>query len=135
MATAKKRELARSAFDCAHVKSVSAWALLFPEESGKLGEAGKMVANWSDNPNGSVCTATLAIWDGPLKDLEKCTGQAGGYGYDKLSAAFVDALQRSNFETLDVSRTAEKPRPMHAAGKEKAKEWLTKLGYMVIEVI
>ncbi len=60
------------AYELKHCKSVSAVALSF---EGKY--AGRIVANWSDNPNGSVCTATVAIWHGPLAELPSTTAKAG----------------------------------------------------------
>ena len=113
----------RSAFDLSHVRSVSAWALWF---DGK--PAGKIVANWSDNPAGSVCTATVAIWDGPCKELEKTTASAGGYGYDKLSACLASILNPifqstpNGFKYLD-------------GGSSQVHGWLESVGYSVLEVI
>lgn len=127
----KPRELARSAYDCSHVKSVAAWALLL---SG--GEhAGKIVANYSDNPAGSVVTLTVSIWGGKLGALDRASGTAGGYGYDKFSAAFVDALKRSNYEALGLDAEHGVPWGMGGAGQAKVKEWLKGLGYDVFEVI
>jgi hypothetical protein len=83
----------RSAFDMKHVKSVTAWALLY---QGK--EAGKIVANWSDNRYGSVCTATVVIHDGPLNPPDgygyRGTGAAGGGGYCKFSTAVSQAVNK-----------------------------------------
>lgn len=93
----KSRMLSKSAFDCSHVKSVRAWAILHDGkgERGSDANAGRIVANFSDNPNGSVCTLTLHFWGGPLEIMPGTTGQAGGYGYDKFSAAMSDALSRA----------------------------------------
>lgn len=73
----------KNIFDQKHVKGVRAYALLL---NGKL--AGKVIANFSDNPAGSVCTADLIVWAGPLKNSEdnRKMERAGGYGYDKLAA-------------------------------------------------
>lgn len=80
----------KSTLDLAHVKGTSAVALL---KDGKL--AGKIIANWSDNPAGSVCQATVWLWDrieGDTPRRSHGTGRAGGFGYDKFSAAVYDAL-------------------------------------------
>ncbi len=102
----------RTAYDLSHVKSVTAVALMF---DGK--QAGKIVANWSDNPAGSVCTATVSVWAGPLSDLPKSTESAGGYGYDKLSSC----LSRIFDGCPD-------------AGRSSCYRWLEDQGYVVIEV-
>ncbi len=123
---ARKKSLARSAFDCKHVKSVSCWALLW---RGEL--AGKIVADWSDNPAGSVCTCTVVIYAGPLAELEKATGNAGGSGYDKLSAAFVSAMGRSNLCDLVSAEVENGLRKVHSAGEAPMRKWLESLGYTV----
>lgn len=92
----------KSAFECKHVEHVTAIALLW---EGK--KAGKIVCNWSDNPSGTVCTASLSIRRGPLADITNAHGRAGGYGYDKRSAAIADALRRARF--WDIIPTEEAP--------------------------
>lgn len=93
----------KNARDLKHCKSVSAIALLYKGEN-----AGRIVANWSDNPNGSVCTASVTVWIGPLAIEDKITvdlmgndteitqstrtAKAGGGGYCKLSHAIGGAL-------------------------------------------
>ena len=87
-------------YDMKHVKSVQAFALLL---NGKL--AGKIVANYSDNFNGSSCTASLFCWAGVLANNEaknvKPMACAGGYGYDKLASCMnrLDSrLSEGNWE-------------------------------------
>lgn len=77
----------KSAYDMNHVKSVKAVCIML---DGK--PVGKIVANYSDNPNGSVVTATFSIWEGPLSGMEKTTTKAGGYGYDKFSSCVEQFL-------------------------------------------
>lgn len=95
--------MTKTAFDLKHVKSVCCIALL---HEGRV--AGRIVANYSDNPNGSVCTATIHVWGGPLNNLPSMTGKAGGYGYDKLEAAVSDSLRECGkaFPSID-NRTFE----------------------------
>lgn len=124
----KRKPLSRSAFDCSHVKSVHAWALVHPDSDMGGQSAGRIVANFSDNPNGAVCTATVHVWRGPLKELPATTGTAGGYGYDKFSAAVSDALTRGGFD--DVSA-----RDMHGRGDGAIRQWFEAKGYTVIPVI
>ena len=50
------RSKMKNIHDFKHVKSVTAIALL---KNGK--PAGKIIANWSDNPAGSVCTACVML--------------------------------------------------------------------------
>jgi len=109
----------KSAYDQKHVKAVKAWALLF---NGEM--AGRIVANYSDNPNGSVCTATVGFWNGPLQDKNTTTGRAGGYGYDKFSAAVSYALNKIGVKNEVDGR-----------GDSSVKSLLEKIGYSVIEVI
>ena len=70
----------KTAYDQKHVLGVRAYCLMLGNELG-----GKLVANYSDNANGSVITATLSIYRGPLVDCGG-TAQAGGGGYDKLAS-------------------------------------------------
>lgn len=95
----------KNIYDMKHVKSVTAVCLL---KEGK--SAGRIICNWSDNPAGSVCTAQVMLWDGvisakikektvkiegmePFKTSVVMIGKAGGYGYDKRSAAIEAALR------------------------------------------
>lgn len=106
-----KTQTNKNIFDYQHVKSVSAVCLL---KDGK--QVGRIVANWSDNPNGSVCTAQVCLWDGVLSEQIKkrhvktdfldcelsvvMIGKAGGYGYDKLSSAIYEALRKGGLHEL-----------------------------------
>ncbi len=77
-------------------KSTTVWVLLF---DGKF--AGKLIANWSDNRAGTVCSAALCIFAGPLKDKgfdPTNIGKAGGYGYDKLSAAVSQCFRNAKVD-------------------------------------
>ena len=93
----------KHARDMKHTKSVSVVALTY---KGK--EAGSIISNWSDNPNGSVCTTTVTIFNGPLR-IERTetidlmgkdhtltsnwnTSKAGGYGYCKFSQSVGEAI-------------------------------------------
>ena len=96
----------KSIYDYSHVKSVSAIGLLY---KGK--QAGKIIANWSDNPAGSVCTVCVMVWEGPLKiertfydhttmsgERKKLTthiaiAKAGGGGYCKISQGIGEILK------------------------------------------
>ena len=79
--------LAKSAYDYASIKSVSAYAITF---NGNF--CGKIVANHGE----SQVTATVCIYGGPRRGMESTTGVASGYGYDKLSAAIWDAFHRAD---------------------------------------
>lgn len=81
------------AAECKHAKSVRVVALV---ERSTARVVGKIIGHYSDNPAGSVCTATLYQFG-----YDAQTARAGGYGYDKFSDAlaglvWVDQLGRSN---------------------------------------
>lgn len=111
-----------------HPKGTTAWALLW---EGK--PAGKLVANWSDNPSGAVCSASIYIFSGPL-DLKTQTGstkldygnigKAGGYGYDKLSQAVWQCLNNAGIESKKV-------KPANGLSRQEFEAW----GYEVFEII
>lgn len=91
-----------------HPAGTTAKAILF---EGK--PAGRIVAHWSDNPAGTVCSASVIIWGGPLaqckhpktgKGLDYGNiGKAGGYGYDKLSQAVWQCLNNAGIQAEKVS--------------------------------
>lgn len=85
--------MTKSIFDYKHVKGTTAVCLL----NAKTGEyCGRIVANWSDNPAGTVCTACVMLFGNtPIEGVEHshAQGKAGGYGYDKLSQAIWSALK------------------------------------------
>ena len=112
-------------FDMKHVKSVSADVLIY---NGQY--AGRIVANWSDNPNGSVCTAVIHVFIGPLEDIPVTTGKAGGYGYDKLSSAVHEALAK----VIGPDSGIELPN-FGGAGMSCVREWFAKHGYELYSVI
>ena len=98
-----------------------AWALRFNGDAG-----GRVVAKWSKS---GVCE--LRVWANygtPLYcsgDAHK-SGKAGGYGYDKFSAAFQDWLDRNGFKT---------EKDIHGRGAGAVKEYLESLGYKVQEIL
>lgn len=111
-----------------HVQGTTAKALIY---EGK--PAGRVIANWSDNPNGAVCTASVIIWGGPLGSSknEKTgaqfnynnLGKAGGYGYDKLSQAVWQCFNNVGIETKAV-------KPANGQTNEEFEAW----GYIVADV-
>jgi hypothetical protein len=84
--------------------------LLLDKETG--GEAGKILAYYSNNPAGSVCHASVILYNKGWQILETCNpslkrpenwnseGKAGGYGYDKFSAAVSDSLHKMGLAGL-----------------------------------
>ena len=126
----------KSAYDRSHVKSVTAWALF---HDGK--HAGNVVANYSDNPNGSVAVCTVNLFSGPLAFIPSATGQAGGGGYCKFSAAFDDAISRAvksgKGDTDDdtAKLRALKVPELHGRGASACRAWLESCGYVVASVI
>lgn len=107
-------------------KNTTTWALLY---EGK--PAGKVIANWSDNPNGTVCSASVYIFKGPLIKQQKgefkldfgTIGKAGGYGYDKLSQAVWQCFEKAGIKALKV-------RPANGETRAEFESW----GYEVFEI-
>jgi len=72
--------------------------LLLDKATGE--EAGKILAYYTDNPAGSVCHAKVIMYRVGDKILGReesdndAEGRAGGYGYDKYSAAVADCLHK-----------------------------------------
>lgn len=94
----------KQAREHSHLKSVSVWVLM-DKQSKEI--QGKILANWSDNPNGSVCTCDVILWECEKYGLTPkigtssvWTGKAGGYGYCKFSTAVHDAINRNVSESL-----------------------------------
>lgn len=114
--------------DLKHVRGVTAKALLF---DGK--PAGRIIANWSDNPAGTVCSASVIVWSGPLKDCKHPKtgqelnygniGKAGGYGYDKMSQAVWQCLVNAGIEPKKV-------KPANGQTNEEFEAW----GYVVMDI-
>ena len=121
----------KPAFDLKHTKMVSTIALL---RGGKY--CGRIVANYSDNPNGSVCTATVQLFD---PHFLSGTGKAGGYGYDKMSAAVRNALSNMQLDdgsmqnlTTDIDVTHP---GVWGTGGKNVREAFEKAGYTYLEVL
>lgn len=134
----RTKSLRRSAFDLNHVKSVSVFVLLHGGEY-----AGRIVANWSDNPAGSVCTATVHVWKGPLGELPSSTGTAGGCGYCKLSTAIGDALLRAEYplsprnylSSSDDPQKKQSPGCMMGVGESAVVGYFSAFGYACHRVV
>jgi hypothetical protein len=137
--------MATSVYDMSHVKSVSFVVLAHPQSTRPGNFAGRIVANWSDNPAGSVCTAQMSIWEGPLSFIPNTIGKAGGYGYDKLSAAIESGLWKAKEDkALRSSSMTQAERElmsalkwpnMGGAGFSVVRTWLGSFGYTVVDAI
>ncbi len=64
-------------------------------------EAGRILAYYSRNPSGAVCHARVILYPHGEKILgrpestdDNIEGRAGGYGYDKYSAAVSDCIHK-----------------------------------------
>lgn len=102
--------MTKTIFDYTHVKNTTAVTLL----NAKTKEyCGRIVANWSNNPAGTVCTACVMLYgNGPSEAIKAVVdanqkamkgnfiGKAGGYGYDKLSSAIYSSLKAQGLEKL-----------------------------------
>jgi hypothetical protein len=92
----------KTIFDFKNVKGTTAVCLL-NKKTGKF--CGRVIANWSDNPNGTVCTAQVILFNNAptarsKDDFVNSRGKARGYGYDKLSAAIYSALRAVELHTV-----------------------------------
>lgn len=93
----------KNIFDYKHVKQTSV-IVLFDTKTNEL--AGKIIANWSDNPMGTVCTAQVIIYGDEKRGIKLkankhiLIGKAGGYGYDKLSSAIASAINNNTTQDL-----------------------------------
>ena len=135
----------KTVFDLAHVKSVSFVVLAHPASKREGQFAGRIVANWSDNPAGSVCTAQVSIWEGPLACIPNTVAKAGGYGYEKLSHAIECAIigakrgkaLGSSSVTPENQRALVKLDVPHfgGAGFGEVRKWLESHGYVVVDAI
>lgn len=134
-----------SVYEMTHAKSVSFVVLAHPQSTRPGNFAGRIVANWSDNPAGSVCTAQVSVWEGPLSFIPNTIGKAGGYGYDKLSAAIESALWKakegkalgssSMTQAERESMSALKWPQMGGAGFGAVRTWIESFGYIVVDAI
>ena len=116
----KTKSLSFDIFAQAGPSRTSAYALLFEGQ-----EAGRIITAWPSDGAGRVRMA-CHFWQGPLKHDESMLGQAGGYGYDKESAAFADALDRAGKRPeTDLS----------GRGMNAVASWLESQGYQVIKVL
>ena len=106
-------------FKCAGPARTSVWVLL---HSGEL--AGRIITAWPNDGAGRV-RMIVSIYSGPLKQDETLFGQAGGYGYDKESAAFQDALGRHGIVSADLS----------GRGMGAVRDWFASEGYDLVQVL
>ena len=107
-------------FKCPGPARTSVWVIL---HSGEL--AGRIITAWPNDGAGRVRMA-VSIHSGPLKQDETLFGQAGGYGYDKESAAFQDALDRHG---LVVGRD------LSGRGMGAVRDWFASAGYELHQVL
>lgn len=133
----------RTAMDVAAAKLVSAFSLTFAGEW-----AGKIVVAWGRS--GGTATASVWIHGGPLACSPSLHGTAGGYGYDKESAAVADAFDRWAKGRAEVAHwqtdTAKVPPPeiaaqveeiarAHGVGWSAIESALAGLGYKVARIL
>ena len=106
-------------FKCPGPSRTSVWVLL---QDGKV--AGRIITAWPNDGAGRV-RMTVSIYGGPLKADETFFGQAGGYGYDKESAALHDALSRHGIVSADLS----------GRGMGAVRDWFAGEGYELQQVL
>ena len=103
------------------VARVRVWALL--DGTGKM--AGRII--WAyPNDGAGIVKCQVSAWKGMLGTKEAIRGNAGGYGYDKTSAAFADALHRAGIET---------EKDLSGRGDSAVLEYLESIGYTVIKAL
>lgn len=133
----------KTATDTAATKLISAFSLTFNGE-----HAGRIVVAWGRS--GGTATASVWIHGGPLACSPSLHGSAGGYGYDKESAAVADAFNRWVKGRAEVAHwqtdTAKVPPPgiaakveeiarAHGAGWGAIESVLVALGYKVARIL
>ena len=106
-------------FKCPGPSRTSVWVML---QDGKV--AGRIITAWPNDGAGRV-RMTVNIYHGPLEPAETLFGQAGGYGYDKESAAFHDALSRHGIASADLS----------GRGMGAVRDWFASAGYELHQVL
>lgn len=85
---------------------------------------GRIIIAWPKDGAGIV-KAAIHAWKGPWKELPAMLGQAGGYGYDKASAAVADAMSRHGVESPDLG----------GRGMSSVITWMETVGYQVVQVL
>ena len=117
----------KSIYDYKHVAGTKAIALL---RDGKM--VGKIIANFSDNPAGSVCTASVILYG-----RESGIGRAGGYGYDKFSSAVAGALRSMGLLAARPhgDNTPDGEKIAVYAGAGNVREAFEAAGYTYLEVV
>ncbi len=73
----KEEKITKSIFDFTHVKGTTAVCLL-NKATGEY--CGRIVANWSDNPAGTVCTAAVMLWSNAPVNTGKYSSAQGKAG-------------------------------------------------------
>ena len=103
------------------VARVRVWALL--DESREM--AGRII--WAyPNDGAGIVKCQVNAWTGLFGTKAAMRGNAGGFGYDKTSAAFADALHRAGIKT---------EKDLSGRGDSAVREYLESRGYMVIEAL
>ena len=94
---------------------VSAYSLVVRMPSGELREAVTACCYMGRSASASVVHAVIWV---RCKDGEwtSGSGSAGGYGYDKESAALADSLKSAGIELKDLDRTDRKDRRIDFGG-------------------
>ena len=117
---AKNKTFNFDIFKQAGPSRASVWVML---QNGKV--AGRIITAWPNDGAGRVKVSVMA-WDGVLKDYNAMLGQAGGYGYDKESAAIQDAFDRHGFKT---------GRDISGRGMDAVRDWFAGEGYELQQVL
>ena len=116
---AKSKTLNFDIFKQTGPSRTSVWVMI---QNGKV--AGRIITAWPNDGAGRVKVAVMA-WAGVLKDYNAMLGQAGGYGYDKESAAIQDALSRHGIVSADLS----------GRGMGAVRDWFAGEGYELQQVL
>lgn len=112
--------MARSIFDHPCVKRVSCWILL---KDGAM--TGRIIVAYPNDGAGTV-RAMVGAWSGPLAEFDAMHGQAGGYGYDKTSAAVCDALTRAKVPDVPA---------FDGRGRNAMEDYFRSIGYQIESVM
>jgi hypothetical protein len=144
----KQKSLSRSAYDLLRKSNNPSVWLIFHlgqlDISDEFREpCGKIVTAYTlrEAPSGGyTCYATVYVDRGPLEFAESVTGRAGGYGYDKESAAVADAFDRAlpGREWPNAGSNRDKTVtyfPFAGAGMRSVIGYIESFGYHVVQAL
>jgi hypothetical protein len=137
----KQKSLSRSAYDLLRKSNdPSVWLLYLGNDPDHCGRIVTAYTVREAPSGGYTCYATVYVDRGPLEFNETTTGNAGGYGYDKESAAVADAFDRAlpGREWPNAGSNRDKTVtyfPFAGAGMRSVIGYIESFGYRVVQAL